>query len=100
MLESIVNTFKSFRDNIYHFFQFRHDAAIELVDSLSSNTTANSVVELSLSSMHRRNYCSITRVVREFYPKNSDKKSINDSLTEILTQKPCANNTKLFFIWR
>ena len=84
MLESIVNTFKSFRDNIYHFFQLRRDAAFELVDSLSSNTTANSVVGLSLNPVHRRNYCSITRVIDEFYPENSDKKLINDSLTKIL----------------
>lgn len=99
MLESIVNTFKSFRDNIYDFFQSRRDAAFELVDSLSSNTAANSVVELSLNPVHRRNYCSITRVIDEFYPKNSDKKSINDSLTKILAQECVLPTTRNYYLF-
>lgn len=45
MLESIVNRFKSFRDKIYSFLTSRRDATFELIDSLSSNTQASSVVE-------------------------------------------------------
>lgn len=86
MLEGIVNNFRSFREKIYHFFSLRRDAGFELVDALSSNTSARSVVELSLNPVHRRNYCSITRVVDEFYPKESDKKEINDALTKILCE--------------
>ena len=41
---------------------------MDLVDALSSNRTASSVVELSLSPPHRRNYCSITRVLNEYMP--------------------------------
>jgi hypothetical protein len=85
MLEPIINTFKNFRDTIYHFFSNRRDAAFELVDSLSSNNHATSVVELSLNPVHRRNYCSITRVVDEFY-SNDDKTVRNNSLTTILCQ--------------
>lgn len=100
MLESIAKPFKNFRDTIYNFFSSRKDAAFELVDSLSSNTTANSVVELSLNPVHRRNYCSITRVVDEFYHKNKEKKLINDSLTKILseqcTSSPATRNYYLF----
>jgi len=67
MLDEIVPVLKNFRDQIYQFFPSRQDAAMELVDALSSNTNATSVVELSLNPLHRRNYCSITRVVDEFY---------------------------------
>ena len=63
MLKEIVPVLKNFRDKIYRFFPSRRDAAMELVDALSSNKTATSVVELSLSPLHRRNYCSITRVL-------------------------------------
>jgi hypothetical protein len=49
MLEEIVPVLKNFRDRIYQFFPSRRDAAMELVDALSSNKTATSVVELSLS---------------------------------------------------
>ncbi len=72
MLDTIVNNLKNFRENIYHFFQRRQDASIELVDALSSNTSAKSIVELSLNPLHRRNYCSITRSIDEFYPNASD----------------------------
>lgn len=87
MLEPIVNPLKFFRDKIYQFFSSRRDASFELIDSLSSNTQARSVVELSLNSVHRRNYCSITRVVDEFYSPNTEKKKTHDSLTKILTEQ-------------
>lgn len=44
MLESIVNTFKSFRDNIYYFFQCRRDAAFELVDSFLPIRLSHTVI--------------------------------------------------------
>jgi DDE superfamily endonuclease len=99
MLESIVKPFKSFRDNIHQFFQRRRDAAFELVDSLSSNTTASSVVELSLNPVHRRNYCSITRVIDEFYPEDCDKKLINDSLTTLLSQQSVPPTTRNYYLF-
>ena len=64
--EEIVKQLQKFREKIYQNFPSRRDAAIELIDALSSNKTATSVVELSLSSLHRRNYCSITRVLDEY----------------------------------
>jgi hypothetical protein len=82
MQYGIINVFKNFREVIYNFFSLRRDAAFELVDYLSSNTSANSVADLSLNPVHRRNYCSITRVVDEFYPESGDKKSKNDMLTK------------------
>ena len=87
MQDKIIMRFKHFREQIYHFFSLRRDAAFELVDSLSSNTSANSVAELSLNPVHRRNYCSITRVVDEYYPENGDKTSKNNILTNLLSQQ-------------
>ena len=74
MLDGIVNKFKKFRENIYRFFSSRQDASFELVDALSSNMSAQSVVELSINPARRKNYCSITRVLDEFYPDKSNKK--------------------------
>lgn len=71
MLDEIVPVLKNFRDRLYRFFPSRRDAAMELVDALSSNRTARSVVELSLSPLHRRNYCSITRVLDEYLSKDA-----------------------------
>ena len=47
MLNEIITVLRQFRDKIYQFFSSRRDATMELVDSLSSNTNAKSVVELS-----------------------------------------------------
>ncbi len=88
MLQTIVNHFKKMRDKIYDSFQHRRDAAMELVDALSSNTTAQSVVELSLNPFHRRNYCSITRVLGEFYegPNPKQKQEKNKAMTRLLSE--------------
>ena len=93
MPEEIVNSLKKFRDKIYHFFHHRQDAAMDLLDSLSSNTQAKTVVELSISPLHRRNYCSITRVLSEFYPlpdgkekKEMVKAQQNQMLTKLLSE--------------
>lgn len=86
MLDEIVPVFKNFRDKIYRFFPSRRDAAMELVDSLSSNKTASSVVELSLSPLHRRNYCSITRVLDEYMSKDpAEALQQEQALTRILS---------------
>jgi hypothetical protein len=88
MLSEIVPALQKFRDKIYQFFPTRQDAAMEVVDALSSNTSANSVVELSLNPLHRRNYCSITRVVDEFYSSIDPNKKIaqNKMVTRIISQ--------------
>ncbi|HUZ61755.1 MAG TPA: transposase [Hanamia sp.] len=67
MVEEIVKGLTSFRQKIYGLFKSRTDATFELVDALSSNTQAEQIVELSLNPLYRRNYCSITRSVDEFY---------------------------------
>jgi len=87
MINQIKEKLKSFRENIYNFFPSRRDAAMELVDSLSSNTHAKSVVELSLNPLHRRNYCSITRVIDEYYHGSAlEKQQQNKQLTQILSE--------------
>lgn len=86
MLEEIVPILKNFRDRIYRFFPSRRDAAMELVDALSSNRAASSVVELSLSPLHRRNYCSITRVLDEYVSKDAGiAKQQKQALTNLLS---------------
>ena len=70
MQEEIIKQLRRFREKIYQIFPSRRDAAMELIDALSSNKTATSVVALSLSPLHRRNYCSITRVLDEYLSTN------------------------------
>jgi len=99
MPSEIVPNLKNFRDKIYHFFTHRKDAALNLLDALSSNTSAKSVMDLSLSPLHHRNYCSITRVVSKFYFGAAGIQEKNNELTKILCgycQPPQARPYHLF----
>jgi len=60
-----MNTKKStdqleqFRQQVYQNFNNRADTLMDLVDALSSNTSATSVVELSLNPAFRRSYTAL-----------------------------------------
>jgi len=61
---------KQFRDRLYSIFPRRADAIMDLVDALCANTSARSVVELSLSPLFRRGHASVHDAVEEvFRPK-------------------------------
>ena len=57
---------QQFRQGLYDSFERRPDALLDLVDALSSNTTAHSVVELSLSPVFRRGYSSVHDAIDNF----------------------------------
>ena len=57
--QGIITQLKQFRQQVYQSFSDRADALMDLVDELSSNTTARSVTELSLSPLFRREYSSL-----------------------------------------
>jgi len=87
MLKTLIGTLQNFRQALYQVFQKRNDASFELVDSLSSNALAvRCPVELSLNPLYRRNYCSITRSVDEFYPNSSPeaRQAKNQEVTTLL----------------
>src|SRR3990172_7403270 len=56
---------EQFRQQVYQNFHNRADTLMELVDALSSNTSATSVVELSLSPVFRRSYTALYTAVAE-----------------------------------
>ncbi len=62
----IVNKFKNFRDQIFACFSYRADSTMDLVDALSGNTDATSVVQLSLNPIFRRKYGSIRDAITNF----------------------------------
>jgi hypothetical protein len=98
MQEEIVPIFKNFRDSVYRFFPSRRDAAMELVDALSSNKTANSIVALSLSPLHRRNYCSITRVLwDEVIMKGKKGSKLSDYPLRLLRVQVCKESGEVLF---
>ena len=50
---------EQFREDVYEAFPKRRDTLMDLLDALSSNTTARSVVELCLTPPFRCGYGSV-----------------------------------------
>jgi hypothetical protein len=58
---------EQFRQAVYHSFDRRADATMELLDALAGNRQARSVVELSLAPDFRRTYSSVYAAVGECF---------------------------------
>ena len=62
-----------FRLQVYQNFNKRADTLMDLVDALSSNTQARSVVELSLNTCFRRDYTSLFKALSAYKPEDAKK---------------------------
>lgn len=62
-----------FRQQVYQNFTKRADASMNLVDALSSNTRARSVVELSLAACFPREHTSVFKAIADFDPNEMSK---------------------------
>jgi len=58
-----------FREQVYQNFNKRADAIMDLLDALSSNRQARSVVELSLETCFRREHTSIFKAITAYRPE-------------------------------
>jgi hypothetical protein len=56
---------EQFRDTLYQNLNNRADTLMELVDAISSNSDAKSVVEFSLTSCFRRSYSALFKAIDE-----------------------------------
>jgi hypothetical protein len=66
-MQATIKQLKQFRQQLYTSIPYRTDATMDLLDALSSNTTAHSVVELSLNHCFRRNYKSVYDGIQHFH---------------------------------
>jgi|CXWL01.1.fsa_nt_gi hypothetical protein len=64
---------KQFRQEVYQNFNKRADTLMDLLDALSSNTSAQTVVELSLNPAFRRDYSALFTALDEWKPDQADK---------------------------
>jgi hypothetical protein len=58
-----------FREQVYQNFNKRADASMDLLDALSSNSRARSVVELSLEACFRREHTSVFKAIAAYCPE-------------------------------
>jgi hypothetical protein len=65
-MQGALEQLKQFRQQLYSSLAYRCDTIMDLLDALSSNTTAKSVVELSLNPLFRRGYGSVYDGIQQF----------------------------------
>ena len=81
IIEQLTNQLSKFREGIYGSFEYLGDATMDLLDALSSNQSAKSVVELSLNTLFRRNYSSINEVIDKYF-EGKDKEQAKQQRLE------------------
>jgi hypothetical protein len=74
----MVDKLEQFRLDLYEILPYRRDTLLDLLDALSSNTTARSGVELSLSPFFRRAYSSITDGIDNFFRATSPEQEAEE----------------------
>lgn len=68
-----VTQLKQFREQVYQNFNKRADTLMDLLDAISSNTSAQTVVELSLNAAFRREYSALFTALDEWEPDKAAK---------------------------
>ena len=82
-MDLLKTTLVKLRNCFRSFFPYNTDASVELVDALSSNTQADSVVQLSENICYTRHYTSLTHAISSFYkPKDKEAKDYEVQLAE------------------
>ena len=90
-MDFLNSTLVKLRNCFRSLFSYNTDASIELIDALSSNTEADSVVKLSENIFYTRHYSTLTAVISSFYkPKD---KAANDYQQELIKAKKKIQNT-------
>ncbi len=83
MIEAIVPKFQNFRNHLFKLFPYRAGATMDLIDTVSSETNADSIVKLSLSELFRRRYSSLTDVLSNLFRTNLKRSPTLKQRTEI-----------------
>jgi hypothetical protein len=66
-ISETITQLQQFRQELYQLLPARRDALMELLDALCSSPQAQSVVELSLSPLFRREYGSLSDAIAHFF---------------------------------
>lgn len=70
MFKNSIEKLINFRETLHELIPSYRDAAMDLIDALSTNRSAGSVTELSENRFFRRQYSSLTKVIHYFLVAN------------------------------
>ena len=97
-MEALEIKFVKFRKELYESLDKRADATMDLIDAISGNQSASSPVQLSLSSLFRRQYASLHDAVDNFsmtgntQSKHTEQQQKLTHVTASLISKPVKRN--------
>lgn len=74
----MTSNLAQFRIDLYDKLPYRADALLDLIDALAGNTFAGSVVELSLSSLFRREHSSVSDAIDHFFQAERESEEAPD----------------------
>jgi hypothetical protein len=74
-MSETIQQLVEFRENLRRTFTYRSDALMDLIDTIGANSSAKSVVELSLSSLFPRQYSSLHDAIDNFFVPSSPEKA-------------------------
>ena len=104
MIEPIVAKVQSFRQRLFQIFRFRAGATLDLIDALAESAST-SIVKISLSSLFRRTYSSITDVVDNLFrlrngqnPSEQELQEEQLKITQLLAKECPASKTRGFVL--
>jgi len=73
MLKNSIDSLISFRKKLHELIPSYRDAALDLIDALSTNKNSSSVIQLSENQFFRRKYSSINKVIHNFLVSNDEQ---------------------------
>ncbi len=77
-IEQEITQLVQFRQSVYQNFDNRADTLMDLVDALSSNISAQSVVQLSLNPHFRRSYSTLFKGVADYFHVDDEDEAAAD----------------------
>jgi hypothetical protein len=99
--EQEVEQFIQGRQRLYQSLGLRKDALMNLLDAISSNRDANTVVELSLNPLFKHQHHSIYRAIANFGKagKRKSKKQNKAGIFELILESIPENNQRKFHLF-
>ncbi len=97
MIDSTIPRFQHFRNQLFQLFPYRAGATMDLIDAVSAEIRADSIVKLSLSDLFRRKYSSLTDVLNSLFRTNlkaaptiKEMREQTLAVTQLLAKECCA----------
>jgi hypothetical protein len=100
-MQYTIEQLKQFRQQLHSSFAYRADTIMDLLDALSSNTTAKSTVELSLNPLFRRSYGSVYDGIQQFSvtAEATDESNDEQQLVRLISSHLPAPQQKKYWLF-